>query len=379
MENRRLLVISHHYLTYLRDQVSIISKNFAKIDVLVRLNWYYNIIKKNRMLDLSDKPYNVNVTTIPIFYAPTDSSYKNLGEKHFKAVEKALKNNNYEFGLIHSHFTWSAGYVGGKLKEKYGTPFIATAHGYDIYDLPFRDNEWKEKIEYVLNTADYIITVSNSNLECIKKLGIKSPVKVIPNGFISGSFYPRDVKECRKTLNLLPGKKIILTVGNLVEIKGHQHLIKAVSEIVKNRKDILCIIIGSGELKNKLEKQIKKAGLENYILLAGGRPHDEIPVWMNACDVFVLPSLNEGNPTVMFECLGCGKPFVGTKVGGVPEIIISEEYGLLVEPADSEDLAEKILIALDKEWNYEMISKYAEQFTWENLAREILTVYQHVI
>lgn len=55
--------------------------------------------------------------------------------------------------------------------------------------------------------------------------------------------------------------------------------------------------------------------------------------------------------TVMFECLGCGKPIVGTKVGGVPEIITSEDYGFLVEPANSEDLAEKILIALDKEWD----------------------------
>lgn len=84
---------------------------------------------------------------------------------------------------------------------------------------------------------------------------------------------------------------------------------------------------------------------------------------MNACDLFVLPSLSEGNPTVMFECLGCGKPFIGTKVGGIPEIIVSDDYGLLCEPANSEDLAEKILIALDKEWDEEKIRNYAKQFT----------------
>ena len=63
----------------------------------------------------------------------------------------------------------------------------------------------------------------------------------------------------------------------------------------------------------------------------------------------------------MFECLGFGKPFVGTKVGGVPEIITSEDYGLLCEPANSK-LVEKILIALDNEWNDEKIRKYAERF-----------------
>ena len=63
----------------------------------------------------------------------------------------------------------------------------------------------------------------------------------------------------------------------------------------------------------------------DHVEFVGGKPHAEIPIWMNACDVFVLSSLSEGNPTVMFECVGCGKPFIGTKVGGIPEIIISDD------------------------------------------------------
>jgi len=100
---------------------------------------------------------------------------------------------------------------------------------------------------------------------------------------------------------------------------------------------------------------------------------------MNACDLFVLPSLNEGNPTVLPEALGCGKPFVGTRVGGVPEVISSDDYGLLVEPADAEDLAEKILAALNREWDREAILRYAQQFTWENIAKEIMGVYEQVL
>ncbi|NQE53325.1 D-inositol-3-phosphate glycosyltransferase [ANME-1 cluster archaeon GoMg3.2] len=128
-----------------------------------------------------------------------------------------------------------------------------------------------------------------------------------------------------------------------------------------------------------MKKQIKKAGLENCVKLTGGKPHDVIPIWINACDVFTLPSLNERNPNVMFEALGCGKPFVGTKVGGAPEIITSEDYGLLCEPANPKELAEKILIALDKEWDDEKIRKYAEQFRIENKAKEVLEVYKQVI
>ena len=101
------------------------------------------------------------------------------------------------------------------------------------------------------------------------------------------------------------------------------------------------------------------------------KPHNEIPIWMNACDVFVLPSLNEGNPTVLVECLGCGRPFVGTRVGGVPEIITSDDFGLLCEPANPNDLANRIIVALDKEWDNNKIREYSEQFIWDNIAEQI--------
>ncbi len=187
-----------------------------------------------------------------------------------------------------------------------------------------------------------------------------------------------DSNECRKNLNLPIDKKIILTVGNLLEIKGHKYLIEAMSEVVKHRKEVLCIIVGSGKLKRKLEKQIKSLNLENYVKLVGRKSHSEIPSWMNACDVFVLPSLNEGNPTVMFECLGCGRPFIVTRVGGVPEIITSEDYGLLCEPADSKELAKNLLMALNKEWNAKKIEEYSAHFTWDVISKEILNVYSKI-
>jgi glycosyltransferase involved in cell wall biosynthesis len=389
VKSSKLLVISHSYNSFQKDPVECLSGYLGVVYVLVRYNPIANISKYlpipaldpfiDSKIDITNTPSNIKVYPTPILYAPFDLQYKKLGEKHFKVVEKALKKNNLRFDLIHSQFTWSAGYVGARLKEKYNSHFIVTARGYDIYDLPFRDEEWREKIRYVLNSADYIITVSNSNLECIKKLNVKTPAKVIQNGFRADLFCLRDLKACRKILDLPSDKTIILTVGNLVEIKGQKYLIEAMKEVVKHKKDVLCIIVGSGKLKGKLEKQIKKAGLGSYVKLSGGKPHNEIPIWMNACNVFVLPSLNEGNPNVMFEALGCGKPFVGTKVGGVPDIITADDYGLLCEPGNPEDLAEKILIALGKGWDYEKIRSYAEQFKLENKAKEILNVYEKVM
>ena len=80
----------------------------------------------------------------------------------------------------------------------------------------------------------------------------------------------------------------------------------------------------------------------------------------------------------MFEALGCGKPVVATRNGGSEEVVISDKYGLLVKPADSDGLAEKILMVLDREWDQEKILEYARGFTWQNIGKQILNVYRGV-
>ena len=383
---KNLFVIAPEYYSFVKDQTEVISRYLQNIQVYVRYNPLAEIssilpikgldnFRLDRRINLTNIPANVQITPTPLYYFPIDYNYKLLGKAHYKKICRYINKNDLKRGVVHAHHTWTAGYVGARLKEEYDVPFVVTGHGYDIYSLPFKDDEWREKIRYVLNTADHIITVSQSNLACIKKLDVSTPVTVIPNGFRSDLFYPRSSSECRKMLDLPQDKKIILTVGNMEPVKGHKYLVEAVLKIIQERKDILCVIVGAGKLHNVLERQIRSLGLENYIMLAGGKPHDEIPIWMNACDLFVLPSLNEGNPTVMFEALGCEKPFVGTRVGGVPEIIKSDKYGILVETNDPTNLAEKILVALDREWNRESILMYAERFTWENIAKEIMSVY----
>ena len=240
----------------------------------------------------------------------------------------------------------------------------------------------KYLIKKVLSINDSIIVTSPSWIDVINAIlgDTSKPIYPISNGFEAKIFFPRPVDECRQKLNLPKNKKILVTIGHLEDYKGHKYLIDAIKLLATKRKDIAIYIIGKGSLKASLSEQIRENRIEDYITLAGGnKPDNEIPLWMNACDIFVLPSLNEGNPTVMFEAMGCGKPFVGTKVGGVPDIIISESYGLLADPANSKDLAEKIEIALEKDWDKEEISQYALQFTWENISRKIVTIYESTL
>jgi glycosyltransferase involved in cell wall biosynthesis len=344
---------------------------------------YQNYIKKvmgqHPPVDVGRIPANVHVIVTPSFGLPMDPFYGLSGKAHYRSVRKRIPGKIAEIELIHCHFAWTAGYVGAKLREQLKKPVVVTCHGYDIYDLPFRNERWKARIENILNSVDQIITVSESNRRCIEKLSVSTPVSVIPNGFRKDLFYPRDREECRKKLDLPLERDTVLAVGNLVPVKGHEYLVRAIGILAEKRKDILCVIVGDGKSKESLNEEIHKLGLGKNVLLVGGKPHDEIPIWMGAADLVVLSSLNEGNPTVLVEALGCGKPFISTKVGGVPEVIESDEMGLLVEPANPVDLAEKILSGLEKKWDRNVILEHSRRYAWERISHDIAGVYEKTL
>jgi len=208
------------------------------------------------------------------------------------------------------------------------------------------------------------------------KLNIEKVI-ALPNGYSNSVFKPLNVYNCRVELGLPLDKKILLNIGNLEDYKGQIYLINAMEKILKKNDDILLYIIGRGSLRSKLESRIKALNLtENIFLVGSNKPMEEIPKWFNACDVFVLPSLSEGNPTVMFEALGCGKPFVGTDVGGIPEIIVNDNLGFLVKPRNANSLSKAIQKALEKTWDIEYILNYAKQFTWKAIVDQMIKIYK---
>ena len=129
-------------------------------------------------------------------------------------------------------------------------------------------------------------------------------------------------------------------------------------------------------MRNKLINMIKDSNLSANVVLMGQVSHKDISILINASDIFVLPSLSESFGIVQIEALACGKPVVATINGGSEEIITSEQYGYLVEPGNVKQLAEKIIKALDKDWDAEVIRAYASIFTWKKIAKKIVSIYE---
>jgi glycosyltransferase involved in cell wall biosynthesis len=199
----------------------------------------------------------------------------------------------------------------------------------------------------------------------------------LPNGFDAATFRPGDRWAAREELGLTSEGRILVTVGYLETVKGHAYLIEAMATVAERASDARLYILGDGSLRTKLKEQVTALGLEGRVhLVHEPLPSSGIARWMTAADLFVLPSLGEGNPTVMFECLGCGRPFVGTMVGGIPDVITSDRLGLLCPPGDAAALAGALIEALEREWDAESISAHAQRYSWTALADQLASEYR---
>ena len=177
------------------------------------------------------------------------------------------------------------------------------------------------------------------------------------------------------------GGILIGTIANLYPTKGIKYLIKAAG-IITNRSsltsNLLFIVIGEGTERPKLKALIRKHNLKNNFLLLGHIP--DASQYLKAFDIFVLPSVKEGLPYVILEATACGVPIVATRVGGVPEIIEDNQNGLLAEPKNSQELAEKIAYLLQNQCIWHKLSETArtairEKFSIEKMIQNTRKVY----
>ena len=288
----------------------------------------------------------------------------------------------FDFDIIDAHWAYPDGYAAILLGQTLCKPVSITIRGDDISiftDYPSRC----KRIVYALNNARYVIAVSNALREtAIEKGAHGGNITVIPNGVDTEKFRMIPQNEARMKLNLPQKHRIILSVGRLHPSKGFHHIIDAIKRLVeRGETDLLYLIVGEvdaekNNYRSELETQIQRLGMQKHILLVGPQPHAELYLWYSACDLFCLASSREGWPNVLFEALACGKSVVATRGwGGIPEVICSDQYGLLVEERNGEALAKGIDQALQRKWNTDAIIAYAQANTWDKVGCKVIDTF----
>jgi glycosyltransferase involved in cell wall biosynthesis len=284
-------------------------------------------------------------------------------------VRKLRKDFNFD--LIDSHFVYPDGLGAVLLGKVFKTPVSITVRG-TIRKLS-KYAFIKPQITYALKRSAKIFAVCNDLKMAASGLDIpEDDISVIPNGVDINKFKPINRENIRKELGLPQNKKIIISVGGLVERKGFHRIITILPFIKETFPEIMYVIVGGqsveGNYEPVLKKLVKDLGLSDIVRFSGPQPHKQLYKWLNASDVFCLATSNEGWANVFLEAMACGLPVVTTLVGGNEEVVVSEDYGLLFKLDDEKEMLRSLITALEKKWDREKIIAFARSNTWEERA-----------
>jgi len=230
------------------------------------------------------------------------------------------------------------------LGKMLGIPTALQTLGSDLNVIP---NRWgpRRLLSLTLPHAGRVLAVSRPLADRAIELGAPPErTVVIPNGVDKTRFFPRDPAACRRELGLATDGRWIVYVGELFESKGVVDLLAAFERLAPAVPDAKLAVVGHGPELGRVQAFANK--LPGRVFAAGGRPHDQVALFMGAADVCTLPSWREGTPNVIIEALASGRRVVATKVGGIPDVIRRPEQGELVEARDVPALAAALARAL---------------------------------
>lgn len=306
------------------------------------------------------------------------------GFMYFASLLARLKRlrKEFPFDLIDSHFVYPDGVAAAFFSKRLGVPFTVTLRGTEV---PYSKSPTRRiQMQWVLRRAARIICVSASLAEIARKLGAgEDKIRVIPNGVDTMRFRPLDRTESRQKLGLSENATVLLSVGGLVERKGYYRIIEIIPKLKRIFKDVVYVIVGGssaeGDFSVQLSKLVNSLGLGGMVRFEGTKPPDKLPVYYSAADLFVLATSNEGWANVFLESMACGTPVVTTDVGGNREVVSGKKLGTIVPFGDSEALLKAISDALSHKWDRETLAEYASGRSWENVADEVISVFEEVM
>jgi len=274
------------------------------------------------------------------------------------------------FDCIDAHFVYPDGFAAVRLGKGLKLPVVVSARGTDINVYPsFR--LIRPMLRWTLANAAGAIAVSADLKNKMIALGIpEAKIQVIANGVDTARFHPLETKSARKQLGLPEEGPVAVSVGSLIESKGHHLLIAAVAKLAARFPKLRLYVIGEGVYRAKLEELVREKQLQESVFLAGNRPNEELPFWFSAADVSCLMSSREGWPNVVSEALACGTSVLATRIGGIPEILTSPELGILVERS-IDSIVAGLEQALTRAWNREEIARRSRSRSWDAVAEEV--------
>lgn len=292
-----------------------------------------------------------------------------------------------KFDIVHTH-TAKAGALGRIAAKLAGVPVVVhTPHGHNLYGYfsPAFSRIILSIERMLTKFSDRIIALTALEKRDYETFRVAPPEKIslIYQGLEidNSASTSKDREDVRKELGLASDAKVVGMVSRLEPVKGPEYFVEAARFVLENFPDTKFLMVGDGSLRKDLENKISALGLKDKFVVTGWR--DDVRRMLSACDILVLPSLNEAVGIVLIEAQAEGVPVVASNVGGIPEIIKDRETGLLVRPADPEELARAVnsLLADDKKRSEMALAGrnwVKGRFEAHAMAREVSALYLNI-
>ncbi len=285
-------------------------------------------------------------------------------------LTKKLKPN-----IIHAHWIIPQGFIAALNKKINKIDYILTTHGGDIFGLQGKILTTIKN--FTLKKASRITVVSNAiKKEILTKLNSKLDISVIPMGVDSVLFNPSKRDNSIKENYHINGP-FLLFVGRLTEKKGVKYLIEAMPKIIKNFPKTKLIIIGNGELEQKLKELTNRLNLEENIFFIGAIQNKELPKYYATADIFIGPSIisrggdTEGFGLTFVEAGMSGCWLIGSDIGGISDIIEDGKNGFLTKEKNSEDISNKIIKSIKLRHKFNNSRKIlVNKFDWKVISEK---------
>jgi len=248
------------------------------------------------------------------------------------------------FDVVHTHLVRADLYAGLAARLAGVSAVVSTVYAIG----PFRRSR-RRRLDGLLDQLTrlwptHLLTVSQAvKDDCARRnRWPASRISVIHTGVEPGDYGPDASarRRVRADWGLSQDTPLIVTAARLSYEKGLPTLIDATAELAKRHPTAVTVVVGEGPMRAELTRKIASAGLADRVRLAGFRT--DMPAVLAAADVFCLPSQMEGLPNVLLEASATGLPVVATRVGGVPELVVADQTGLLVPPGRADELARAI-------------------------------------
>ncbi|MCX4026106.1 glycosyltransferase [Endozoicomonas sp. SM1973] len=267
------------------------------------------------------------------YFELTKKQMKGLRLKAIYSIWKYCRKKAFDSLVVHRFKPFDVMLIANKFLKIPNC--ISVVHGIGDFDRPFR--RWITNL--LFDKRWTIVAVSGSVKEyliskccCLNDDNVKVITNAIDLDYIENQFLTRDA--ARQELGLKSDDVVLGTIGRLVKVKGQSYLVDAFEKVQHKHDNTKLVIIGGGQLEHSLKKQAVALGISDRVLFPG-EIHNAFR-FLKAFDYFVLPSLEEGMPLVIFEAMIAKLPIIATKVGGIPDVL--DGYGVLIDPTSTSQL-----------------------------------------